>query len=404
MLSMKGGTGYCFFVVLALALAHLAVADNRRRALAVLRTHRLYAIGMSTLPVVIAFQVLVLREGRLAALDPMLRLVLVIPSFLFLASLPSHWLRQVKWGFVAGALLTGMWVLYVQVNPGAWHDPRRLGNPFTNPIPFGNTALLLGFLALASIERGKHVGGVELALKILALLAGCLASYLSGSRGGWIALPWLIWTTVSGRHWVSSTRARIVLSAVLIGCLAGASTTSMVRERIDAIGTDLHKFEQGEVMTSTGQRLELWRASLQLFAEHPVLGVGKGRLEPALIALADRGKMPRIIANEHAHNEFFSMLAEVGAAGTISLILLYAGTFRSFWSERKHDDTTISTAAYLGLSLVGSTIIFGLTIDMLPIVMNAAFFALTSATLLATIASRKRELARQVTTSERLVL
>jgi O-antigen ligase len=139
----------------------------------------------------------------------------------------------------------------------------------------------------------------------------------------------------------------------------------------------------------------LWRASLQLFTEHPVLGVGKGHLEPALIVLADRGKTPRVIANEHAHNEFFSMLAEVGAAGTMSLILLYVGTFQSFWRERKHEDTTISTAAYLGLALVGSTIIFGLTIDVLPIVMNAAFFALTSATLLATISSRKRELGQR---------
>lgn len=392
MLSMKGGTGYCFFVVFALSLVHLASSNNRRHAAELLSTYRLYIAGMTALPLVIAFQVLVLHEGRLAALDPMLRLVLVIPSFLFLASMPSRWLRRIEWGFVAGALLTGVWALYVLANPGAY-EPGRLGNPFTNPIPFGDTALLLGFLALASIERGKRVGSAELAIKVLALLAGCLASYLSGSRGGWIALPWLIWMTVSGRHWISSTRSRIALGALLLGCLAVASTTSMVRERFDAIGTDLRKFEQGEVRTSTGQRLELWRASLQLFVEHPLFGVGKGQLEPALITLADRGETPRFIANQHAHNEFFSMLAEVGAAGMILLLLLYVGTFQSFWRERKHNDATISTAAYLGLTLIGSTIIFGLTIDVLPIVMNAAFFALTSATLLATIASRKRELA-----------
>ncbi|UDG82436.1 O-antigen ligase family protein [Candidatus Vallotia cooleyia] len=394
-LSVKGGTGYCFFTILALAFLHLAILENRRHAIEILRTYRLYAISMSTLPVVIAFQVLVLHDGRLAALDPMLRLVLVIPSFLLLASLPSYWLCRVEWGFVAGALLTGAWALYAIVHPSAWYGPGRLGNSFINPIPFGDMALLIGFLAFASLDRGNHVSGIELAIKIIALLAGCLASYLSGSRGGWIALPWLIWSYFSGRHWMLSIYSRIAVGAVLVGCLTIAGTTSIVSERLNAISTDLRKFEQGEVMTSTGQRLELWRASLRLLVEHPVLGVGKGHLKLALIELADRGKISRLITNEHAHNEFFSMLAEVGIIGMMSLILLYIGTFLSFWRERKNEDTTISTAAYLGLALVGSTMIFGLTIDILPIVMNSAFFALTSATLLATIASRKRELTQK---------
>ncbi|WP_225721231.1 O-antigen ligase family protein [Candidatus Vallotiella sp. (ex Adelges kitamiensis)] len=392
-LSIQGGTGYCFFAILAIALTHLVIAENRRYALTMLQTYRFYAVGMSALPVVITLQILLLHEGRLAALDPMLRLVFVIPSFLFLTSLPAHFLRRIEWGFVAGALLTGVWVLYMLVNPGAWQQPGRLSNTFTNPIPFGDTALLLGFLAFASIDRGNSVDGLELSLKILALLAGCLASYFSGSRGGWIALPWLIWATVSGRRWMLSIRSRIVIGAVLASCLIATSMTPLIRERFKEIGTDLYKFKQGQVMTSTGQRLALWRASLQIFVEHPILGVGKGHLKPALIILANHGKASRIIANEHAHNELLSMLAETGIFGTISLLLLYVGTFLSFWRERKHNNTTISTAAYLGLVLVGGTVIFGLTIDVLPIVMNATFFALISAVLLATIASQKRELA-----------
>ncbi|CAG7597755.1 O-antigen ligase family protein [Candidatus Vallotia tarda] len=393
MLSMKGGVSYCFFVIFALAIIYLASAENRRYALVILCTHRLYVISMSALPVVTTFQVLVLHEGRLAALDPMLRLILVIPIFLFLVSLPAYLLRRIEWGFVTGALLTGVWALYVLVNPSAWQQPGRLGNSFINPIPFGDTALLLGFLAVTSLDRNTYVNGIELNLKILALVAGCLASYFSGSRGGWIALPWLIWVALSRRRWIESICSRIIISAALSVCLMLASIAPLVRERFKEIGTDLYKLEHGQVMTSTGQRLKLWQASLQLFVEHPIFGVGKGCLEPALIMLADRGKTPRIIANEHAHNEFLSILAETGIFGTISLLLLYIGTFRLFWCEREHKNTTISTAAYLGLALVGSTVIFGLTIDVLPLVMNSTFFALISATLLATIASQKRELA-----------
>src|SRR6185437_11715917 len=78
--------------------------------------------------------------------------------------------------------------------------------------------------------------------------------------------------------------------------------------------------------------------------------------------------------------------------GVAALLLLYVGTFRPFWRSRLSADGEIATASYLGLAVVGSTIIFGLTIDALTLVMSAAFFALTVATLLAWIEARKREI------------
>jgi O-antigen ligase len=49
----------------------------------------------------------------------------------------------------------------------------------------------------------------------------------------------------------------------------------------------------------------------------------------------------------------------------------------------------------MGLIMVLGTFVFGLTNDVFAVVMNAAFYALTTATLLAIIASRRRELAER---------
>lgn len=390
MLSMRGGTGYCFFVVLALSLVYLCDGAHRASAAELYRRNRLWVWAMLAMPLVVVFQIAVLRTGTFPALDPLLRLALVVPSFFFLSSLESRQLKYVGWGCVVGALLAGGWTLYQIAHPNVAYGAARVGNTFTNPIPFGDTALILGFLAFGAMIRNGAVKWFEVAIRVLALLAGCYASYASGARGGWLALPFLVWAAVTGRHWF--LKARWPILGFLIVCVVAVGSTSVVRTRILAFGSDLQALQRGDSDTSTGTRLDLWRAAVKLYVREPVFGVGRGRLEPATRSLVASGDGPSLIINGRAHSEFFSVLAEMGTVGVLALFSLYAGTFLPFWRERHNRDGEIATAAYLGMMLVGSTVIFGLTIDVLTLVMNAAFFALTGATLLAWIESRKREL------------
>ncbi len=392
MLSIRGGTGYCFFVIFALALAYLGKAEHRRRAAALFREHRLFVLGLIGMPAVILFQITVLRSGTFPALDPFLRLALVVPGFFYLGSLASRQLRLVQWGFVAGALGVGVWAVYAHYHPAVWVQPGRLGNSFTNPIPLGDTALLLGFLAIVSIRRGRHAHSAEVAIKIAAFLLGGYASYLSGSRGGWVAVPLLLWTTFGGRHWLAGRRARMVLGCTIVASFVVFASGSLVGQRFNAIISDVQELHQGNIDTSVGLRLELWRASALLYSRYPVFGVGRGRLEDALNGLAQRAEAPRAIVNPGAHSDFFSTLSQMGTVGVVALLLLYVGTFAPFWRNRLSTDGEIATASYLGLAVVGSTIIFGLTIDALTLVMSACFFALNVATLLAWIEARKREI------------
>lgn len=390
MLSLRGGTGYCFFAVFGLSLFYLGKKAHRQRAAELYRRNRLWVWGLVALPAVVLVQIVVLRTGTFPALDPLLRLALVVPSFFLLAALDSRQLKLVQWGFVFGALGAGAWVGYQFMHPNVAYGVQRVGNDYTNPIPFGDTALALGFLSIASLRRDGHVTRWEVALKVAALLAGCYASYASGARGGWIAMPLLIWAAIDGRHWLG--RARVPLLCLIFAGTAAFACTNGVRERIAQVGSDIRAFQSGNSDTSTGIRLDLWRASVRLYLDNPVLGVGRGRLESSMRSLVQRGEGPEMIINGRAHNEFFSVLAETGTVGVIALLLLYAGTMKPFWQNRGSQDPEIATASYLGITLVGGTIIFGLTIDVLTLVMNAAFFALTAATLLAWIEARKREM------------
>ncbi|MBF6988823.1 O-antigen ligase [Cupriavidus sp. IK-TO18] len=392
-LTYQGGTGYCYFLAMAAALVWLSDASNRRQAAATLAEYKWYVAAMSAYPLVIVLQQAISGTFIGPALDAPSRLLFVAPIFALLAAVPARDLRPVQWGFVAGAFGAAAWSVVSMVAPDDWVISGRAGNPFTNPIPFGGTALALGFMGVISLGDGTPRPRWEWVLRLAGLLAGCYASYASESRGSWIAAPVMLWLFAGRFSRVHRpTPVWRIASVLLVAlCLSGLANTTVVQERFHAAVSDFHRMAVGDENNSIGLRMQLWRASWELFQEHPVLGVGKGRLKGSLEEMAGQGRASQEIIHPHSHNEIFSTLAQMGLVGLAALLLLYVGSACYFWSHRHSRDPDTANAATMGLVLVFGTIIYGLTIDVFSLVMNTAFYALTTATLLGIIANRRRQ-------------
>ncbi|MFM0280101.1 O-antigen ligase family protein [Paraburkholderia sediminicola] len=388
----RGGTGYCFFAILALALG-AAVANRRMPGyFSGLRTYRWFTIGMLAFVVAIAVQQALFGYWLPRQFDALSRFVLALPVFLLLRQLPSRHLRVIGWGCAAGALAVGIWAL-VDQPAGGWTDANRLNNSYTNAIPFGDTALLLGFLSVFTLGWDKPRDWRVLGIRLLALVGGGYASYLSGSRGGWLAVPVFVVLLAMQYQWYAQKKRLLIATlAIVIG--AGALlSTERVQKRLGEVTNDVSMMHQGEDYTSVGLRFQLWNASGLIFMHHPLYGVGKGRLVDELGLLAKRGEVKAEIVNERAHSDFFSTLAEMGAIGVMCLLLFYFGISVYFWRHRLSSDPSIRAASYAGLAVATSTVIFGLTIDVLVPIMVTVLLALLVATFLAVIDARKRELA-----------
>jgi O-antigen ligase len=387
----RGGTGYCFFSILALALG-AAVANRRMPGyFSGLRTYRWFTIGMLAFVVGIGIQQLLFGYWLPRQYDALSRFVLALPVFLLLRQLPSRHLRMIGWGCAAGALAVGIWAV-VDQPPGGWTEANRLNNSYTNAIPFGDTALLLAFLSAFTLgwdgPRDWRIAGVRL----VALVGGGYASYLSGTRGGWLAVPVFVVLLGMQYGWFAHKKRLVVASVAIVVVAAALLSTERIQKRISEASTDFSMLHQGADYTSVGLRLQLWNASRMIFAHHPVYGVGKGRLVNELGAMAKRGEVKTEIVNERAHSDFFSTLAEMGAVGVACLLLFYYGISVYFWRHRHSSDAAICAASYAGLAVATSTVIFGLTIDVLVPIMVTVLLALLVATFLAVIDSRKREL------------
>ncbi|NML33040.1 O-antigen ligase family protein [Paraburkholderia antibiotica] len=390
-LMWRGGTGYCFFAIVALALG--AAFANRRMPgyFSALRTYRWFTIGMLALVVGIAVQQLVLGYWLPRQFDALSRFVLALPVFLLLRQLPSRNLRVLGWGCAAGALAVGLWAI-VDQPPGGWTDANRLNNSYTNAIPFGDTALLLAFLSVFTLGWDNPRDWRVLLPRVVALVAGGYASFLSGTRGGWLALPVFVVLLGMQYQWFSHKKRFAIAMLAIVIAAGGLLSTERVEKRLAEVPNDVSMMHKGDDFTATGLRLQLWNASRMIFERHPVWGIGKGRLVDELGVMAKRGEVKTEIVNERAHSDFFSTLAEMGAVGIVCLLLFYYGMGIYFWRHRQAADPTIRAASYAGLAVATSTVIFGLTIDVLVPIMVTVLLALLVATLLAVIDARKREL------------
>jgi O-antigen ligase len=388
----RGGTGYCFFGLFALAIA-AAIAYRRTPGyFTPLHTYRWYMVGMLAFLVAMVLQQVVGGYWIPRQFDALSRFALVLPVFLMLRQWPSRNLRALGWGCAAGAIAVGAWALLDRPH-GGWTDTNRLNNYYTNAIPFGDTALLLGFLAMFTIGWDFPRNAFTLTLKVLGLASGGYASYLSATRGGWLAIPVFMVLLGAQFRWYAH-RKRLVLAVVAtLVCAAALLSTERIERRVNDATSDISSMQRGDADTSVGLRVQLWDASVRLFAAHPVYGVGKGKLVDALGELAKRGEVSQSIVNERAHSDFFSTIAEMGLVGVLALGLLYFGMSVYFWRNRQSNDPATRTAAWAGLAVSSSTLIFGLTIDVLVPIMVTALLALLSATFLAMIDARKRELA-----------
>lgn len=258
------------------------------------------------------------------------------------------------------------------------HWPRAGG--FHQIIMFGDIAMAMGLMSLASIQRFAKT---RLAiLPYIAFLAGLAASILSGSRGGWIALVLSFIPLYSyGRRTVGSK----ILAVALLGAslIAGACFVPQlgVSQRLVAIANDIHQYQIGNPLTSAGARFELWKGAWKMFSEHPVAGVGRTNFIPGLTELISRGEIhPSVQEYNHAHNEMFHALATQGMVGAIALLLLYGAPFVFFIRSLRRDDAC-QPYALAGLLLVLSFVDFGLTQVLFAHHVGTAFYALTVSVL-----------------------
>nr|WP_297456568.1 O-antigen ligase family protein [uncultured Halomonas sp.] len=304
------------------------------------------------------------NEGILLPVWPMLAAAILVWFRRYPPARRGWWL-----GLVGGALGAATIACYERF----WLGAERADNGM-NAIPFGNLSLLLGALSLvAMLGRVSHPSrravGPTLLLG-LAAIAGLVASLLSGTRGGWIALPLLGWLVYRTFDTVLPRKRMLAVIGLLGALLIGAISLpqSGVMERITIGVHNIQRYFTDDVEdTPEGLRLEMWKAGVVLFAEKPLLGWGEGRLQAARDERVAAGKLHHGVSRySQLHSDIIDTAARRGLLGLLTLVGLYGIPLLLF--SRHLRDCQDPHARVLALSgvVVGVAFIdFGLSQSML---------------------------------------
>lgn len=365
-------------LILLLAVAVGIIRPTGMNAVVWRREWTVYATAMVAMSVAIFISQSYHQNYTSHPHDAATRYWLAIPVFLLLQRLRPNVFTVLQFAFPA-ATITGFLL--------AKDIQGRLGIGTLDLIHFGDFELILGMLSLFSIDWFGHDKLPLRILKILGFIAGLAASFASGSRGGWLAMPLFLAIFVYFKPaWLSSrTIAFSAIVGILIATLIILPNTKFY-QRVFEFGSDVATFDQGNRDTSTGIRLQLYKAAVDVFLRHPIFGVGPEGFAREMRPMMEAGKITTNAAElgrGEVHNDILSKATGMGVFGLIAILAVYFVPFRMFWQATRSTSSQIRQSGILGITFVSGFFVFGLTVEILNLTMATAFYSFTVAVFLA---------------------
>ena len=228
-------------------------------------------------------------------------------------------------------------------------------------------------LAIGLIIAG---GSKQKLIQFALLLPIWVGLVLSNSRGGILAM--LVQVTIAALFLLRATTLKLALAAVLIaGVLLGTIWVGGERlvTNFSAAGSELTT-----TVRDGASRNEIWRATLKMFAAHPILGVGLGAYWIGITAYHDASGL---LTPQEAHNDYLELLSSGGVVG-LALGVWFAVNVIRLARGNLNTDTGFIRAVRIGsvLGIAGVAAhslldfglhLFGNTVVFLTLIMMLTF-------------------------------
>jgi len=365
-----------------------------------------FSVSFIVVVAVLATAISGMEYHGMKMLGKFIYLLMVIPAYFYFKTvrIKAEW---VWYGLVVGAVVSALVGIFEVATDT--YKPGYIGRAkgATHPIIFGDLALIIGVMSLAGLGWFKSQGRWYALLPVVALCSGLLASILSQSRGGWVAIPFLtiVFLRFSSIH-LSKLKILIGLVAVIGVFIAAYQVPQTgVKVRADRTINNIHNYITAKEMkmaggTSVTSRFEMWQASWSIFLDNPLVGVGWGHYQKNAKELVARGERNHSAANwSHPHNQFISAMVNGGVFALFAILMLFFIPARMFYQACKSPDKSddARSMALAGLLLMVGFAIFNMSESFLERSRTVTFFIFYLALFMAGIREPNTEVVNRKT-------
>jgi O-antigen ligase len=289
-----------------------------------------------------------------------IRMLAIIPIwFLFYRTRLKSW--PFWYGIALAAIISGVYAIFYVYGLSA--KPRAEGS--YHAIAFGDISLALGFMSLAGIHYFQKQHRMGAIIPILAAALGILASFLSGTRGAIIAIPFLaliFFIQLGGFKSPWRARGILILSIVLLSVgfyhLPGSSLDYRIRTGLN----ETKAFFQGKGAGPYAVRLGIWQEGWKMFAGHPIYGLGKDGYEQTIREKKEKKEISELVGkyDSSPHNMYLNHLIAYGISGLVILMGIFLSPLLIYLPAVKKNNCS-RDIGFSGIMLIAAFMIFALT-------------------------------------------
>jgi len=251
-----------------------------------------------------------------------------LDSFLKLAAIPLLMLqfRRSDRAHIALWVYLGVCALILVLSTVFYAAPSLYWRDmFTFPSPFKNNATQSGefvaciFILLPLAVLAWRHGRRWLAAGAAVLAAGFLHNvvFAGTARTALVVAPVLLIALL-----IRMRRPMVAALSLAGACVVAAglwTASPYLRERTIQLRTEIDVYRKGNAASSSGERLEFWKKSLESIATAPVFGHGTGSI-PEQFRLQTAGETgPYATITPNPHQQTFAVAIQLGLIGVLVL-------------------------------------------------------------------------------------
>lgn len=149
----------------------------------------------------------------------------------------------------------------------------------------------------------------------------------SNARGAFLAL-----IAVAGLAWLRSPRKLVTAVAMILAAGVTVAAATLLFESGAFWDEMMSSFTEGTEEGTGAQRWALWGVAIEVWKQHPIIGVGPGNVGAFASGIFQPGDLtlfpnPTMLYGFNLHNAYMQVLAEFGTVGMLAFLWMHVDFF-----------------------------------------------------------------------------